>query len=124
MQGKAVVAFLRHFGCPFWYVFLVLECSFSKCLCQIYLFYSLFLIHNRHLHVPSLCSWEFAAALREAKPKFDAAGFKLITIGVGPSSKAEVLAERVHPIRRADLTLKRQRTFPNKKNTVFLTLSH
>ncbi|KAG0578059.1 hypothetical protein KC19_5G202200 [Ceratodon purpureus] len=56
-NGKAVVAFLRHFGCPF--------------------------------------CWEFAAALREAKPKFDAAGFKLITIGVGPSSKAEVLAERL-----------------------------
>lgn len=42
-----------------------------------------------------LCSWEFAAALRDAKPKFDAAGFKLITIGVGPPSKAQVLAEKV-----------------------------
>lgn len=42
-----------------------------------------------------LCSWEFAAALRDSKPKFDAAGFKLITIGVGPPSKAQVLAEKV-----------------------------
>lgn len=56
-NGKAIVAFLRHFGCPF--------------------------------------CWEFAAALREAKPKFDAAGFKLITIGVGPSSKAQVLSEKL-----------------------------
>lgn len=56
-NGKAIVAFLRHFGCPF--------------------------------------CWEFAAALREAKPQFDAAGFKLITIGVGPSSKAQVLAEKL-----------------------------
>jgi hypothetical protein len=40
-------------------------------------------------------SWEFASALRDAKPKFDAAGFKLITIGVGPPSKARNLAENV-----------------------------
>ncbi len=51
-----------------------------------------------------MCSWEFATALREAKPKFDAAGFKLITIGVGPSSKAQVLAEKVHPLRNVDLS--------------------
>jgi peroxiredoxin len=57
LQGKAIVAFLRHFGCPF--------------------------------------CWEFASALRDAKPKFDAAGFKLITIGVGPPSKARNLAENV-----------------------------
>jgi hypothetical protein len=50
-----------------------------------------------------LCSWEFATALREAKPKFDAAGFQLITIGVGPSSKAQVLAEKVHSLRKAGL---------------------
>jgi len=56
-NGKAVVAFLRHFGCPF--------------------------------------CWEFATSLRKAKPQFDAAGFKLITIGVGPSSKAQVLAEKL-----------------------------
>ena len=43
-----------------------------------------------------MCSWEFATALREAKPKFDAAGFKLITIGVGPPSKGQVLAEKVY----------------------------
>ncbi|CAK9208083.1 unnamed protein product [Sphagnum troendelagicum] len=56
-NGKAIVAFLRHFGCPF--------------------------------------CWEFASALRDAKPKFDAAGFKLITIGVGPPSKARNLAENL-----------------------------
>lgn len=56
-NGTAVVAFLRHFGCP-------------------------------------LC-WEFAASLRDAKPKFDAAGVKLIAIGVGTPEKARILAERL-----------------------------
>lgn len=56
-NGTAVVAFLRHFGCP-------------------------------------LC-WEFAASLRDAKPKFDAAGVKLIAIGVGTPDKARILAERL-----------------------------
>lgn len=56
---------------------------------------------DRHLYA-HVCSWEFASALREAKPQFDAAGFKLITIGVGPSSKAQVLAEKV-PVRIFDV---------------------
>lgn len=56
-NGTAVVAFLRHFGCP-------------------------------------LC-WEFAASLRDAKPKFDVAGVKLIAIGVGTPDKARILAERL-----------------------------
>uniref|UniRef100_A0A7N2M0C5 Uncharacterized protein n=1 Tax=Quercus lobata TaxID=97700 RepID=A0A7N2M0C5_QUELO len=55
-QGIAVVALLRHFGCP--------------------------------------CSWELASALKEAKPKFDAAGVKLVAIGVGTPDKARILADR------------------------------
>ncbi|KAK4584924.1 hypothetical protein RGQ29_022550 [Quercus rubra] len=56
-QGIAVVALLRHFGCP--------------------------------------CSWELASALKEAKPKFDAAGVKLVAIGVGTPNKARILADRL-----------------------------
>ncbi|XP_050285744.1 thioredoxin-like protein AAED1, chloroplastic [Quercus robur] len=56
-RGIAVVALLRHFGCP--------------------------------------CSWELASALKEAKPKFDAAGVKLVAIGVGTPNKARILANRV-----------------------------
>ncbi|XP_050291979.1 thioredoxin-like protein AAED1, chloroplastic isoform X5 [Quercus robur] len=56
-QGIAVVALLRHFGCP--------------------------------------CSWELASALKEAKPKFDAAGVKLVAIGVGTPDKARILADRL-----------------------------
>ncbi|KAH7421336.1 hypothetical protein KP509_13G051600 [Ceratopteris richardii] len=56
-NGKAVVAFLRHFGCP-------------------------------------LC-WEFAASLRDAKPKFDSAGVTLVVIGVGTPENARTMAERL-----------------------------
>lgn len=40
-------------------------------------------------------SWELASALKESKPKFDAAGVKLIAVGVGTPNKARILAERV-----------------------------
>ena len=40
-------------------------------------------------------SWEFAASLRDLKPQFDAAGVKLIAIGVGTPDKAQILAEKV-----------------------------
>ncbi|GAA0186844.1 hypothetical protein LIER_34132 [Lithospermum erythrorhizon] len=56
-EGIAVVALLRHFGCP--------------------------------------CSWEFADALKEIKPRLDAAGVRLIAIGVGTPNKARLLAERL-----------------------------
>ncbi|GAV69052.1 AhpC-TSA_2 domain-containing protein [Cephalotus follicularis] len=56
-EGIAVVALLRHFGCP--------------------------------------CCWELASALKEAKPRFDAAGVKLVAVGVGTPNKAVILAERL-----------------------------
>ena len=40
-------------------------------------------------------SWELASVLKEAKPKFDAAGVKLVAIGVGTPNKARILADRV-----------------------------
>ncbi|XP_039036494.1 prostamide/prostaglandin F synthase-like isoform X3 [Hibiscus syriacus] len=57
-QGIAVVALLRHFGCP--------------------------------------CCWELASELKEAKARFEAAGVKLIAIGVGTPNKARMLAERAY----------------------------
>ncbi|KAI5076709.1 hypothetical protein GOP47_0008774 [Adiantum capillus-veneris] len=39
--------------------------------------------------------WEFAASLRDAKPKFEAAGVQLIAIGVGTPDKAQILAEKL-----------------------------
>lgn len=56
-EGIAVVALLRHFGCP--------------------------------------CCWELASTLKEAKARFDAAGVKLIAVGVGTPNKARILAERL-----------------------------
>ncbi|PIA53573.1 hypothetical protein AQUCO_00900270v1 [Aquilegia coerulea] len=56
-EGMAVVALLRHFGCP--------------------------------------CCWEFASGLKDSKPKFDAAGVKLIAVGVGTPNKARILADRL-----------------------------
>lgn len=41
-------------------------------------------------------SWELATALREAKPRFDAAGVKLVAVGVGTPDKARILASRVN----------------------------
>ena len=40
-------------------------------------------------------SWELASALKEAKPKFNTAGVKLVAIGVGTPNKAWILADRV-----------------------------
>ncbi|KAL6843618.1 hypothetical protein ACP4OV_026680 [Aristida adscensionis] len=56
-EGMAVVALLRHFGCP--------------------------------------CCWELASVLKDTKERFDAAGVKLIAVGVGTPSKARILAERL-----------------------------
>ncbi|KAH7851862.1 hypothetical protein Vadar_017479 [Vaccinium darrowii] len=46
-------------------------------------------------HFGCVCCWELASALKESKPKFDAAGVKLIAVGVGTPNKARILAERV-----------------------------
>ena len=47
------------------------------------------------LLIIKLCSWELALTLKEAKERFDAAGVKLIAVGVGTPDKARILAERV-----------------------------
>ncbi|KAF2539057.1 hypothetical protein F2Q68_00019070 [Brassica cretica] len=39
-------------------------------------------------HFGCVCCWELATALREAKPRFDAAGVKLVAVGVGTPDKA------------------------------------
>lgn len=46
-------------------------------------------------HFGCVCCWELASALKESKPKFDAAGVKLIAVGVGSPNKARILAERL-----------------------------
>ncbi|KAK9138203.1 hypothetical protein Sjap_008797 [Stephania japonica] len=46
-------------------------------------------------HFGCICCWELASALKEVKPKLDASGVKLIAVGVGPSEKARMLAERL-----------------------------
>ncbi|XP_031389483.1 thioredoxin-like protein AAED1, chloroplastic isoform X1 [Punica granatum] len=46
-------------------------------------------------HFGCFCCWELAASLKEAKPRFDAAGVKLIAVGVGEPLKARMLAERL-----------------------------
>lgn len=40
-------------------------------------------------------SWELASVLKESISKFDAAGVRLIAVGVGTPDKARMLAERV-----------------------------
>ena len=40
-------------------------------------------------------SWELASTLKEAISKFEAAGVKLIAIGIGEPKKARIFAERV-----------------------------
>ncbi|KAK1268567.1 hypothetical protein QJS04_geneDACA022083 [Acorus gramineus] len=46
-------------------------------------------------HFGCICCWEFASALKEVKPRFDAAGVKLIAVGVGTPDRARILAERL-----------------------------
>lgn len=46
-------------------------------------------------HFGCFCCWELASALKEAKPKFNSAGVKLIAVGVGTPDKARILAERL-----------------------------
>ncbi|CAM8997063.1 unnamed protein product [Rhodiola kirilowii] len=46
-------------------------------------------------HFGCICCWELASTLKEAKPRFDAAGVNLIAVGVGPPNKAQILAERL-----------------------------
>ncbi|XP_010463664.1 PREDICTED: thioredoxin-like protein AAED1, chloroplastic [Camelina sativa] len=46
-------------------------------------------------HFGCVCCWELATALKEAKPRFDAAGVKLIAVGVGTPDKARILATRL-----------------------------
>ena len=121
-----MVAFLRHFGCVFWYVLsilyqfpnreinLVLVCAFSSVLLDLLFLYSVPTIQINLVlvcsffyyykgqstdlalfHMFHTISWEFAASLRDLKPQFDAAGVKLIAIGVGTPDKAQILAEKV-----------------------------
>ncbi|XP_057528354.1 thioredoxin-like protein AAED1, chloroplastic isoform X2 [Amaranthus tricolor] len=46
-------------------------------------------------HFGCFCCWEFAADLKKVKDKFDAAGVKLIAVGVGSANKARMLGERL-----------------------------
>ncbi|XP_062156449.1 thioredoxin-like protein AAED1, chloroplastic [Alnus glutinosa] len=46
-------------------------------------------------HFGCLCCWELASALKESKPRFDAAGVKLVAVGVGTPNKARILADRL-----------------------------
>ncbi|KAL1196455.1 Thioredoxin-like protein AAED1 [Cardamine amara subsp. amara] len=46
-------------------------------------------------HFGCVCCWELAKALKEAKPRFDAAGVKLVAVGVGTPDKARILATRL-----------------------------
>ncbi|CAA7034647.1 unnamed protein product [Microthlaspi erraticum] len=46
-------------------------------------------------HFGCVCCWELATALREAKPRFEAAGVKLVAVGVGTPDKARLLATRL-----------------------------
>ncbi|EOX91758.1 Thioredoxin superfamily protein, putative isoform 2 [Theobroma cacao] len=49
-------------------------------------------------HFGCFCSWELASTLKEAMPKFDSAGVKLIAVGVGTPDKARILAERAYDV--------------------------
>jgi len=46
-------------------------------------------------HFGCVCCWELATALKEAKPRFEAAGVKLVAVGVGTPDKARLLATRL-----------------------------
>ncbi|PKU80806.1 Thioredoxin-like protein AAED1, chloroplastic [Dendrobium catenatum] len=45
-------------------------------------------------HFGCICCWELASELKELIPRFDAAGVKLIAIGVGSPDNARILAQR------------------------------
>ncbi|KAF0914372.1 hypothetical protein E2562_028248 [Oryza meyeriana var. granulata] len=49
-------------------------------------------------HVGCFCCWELASVLKESIMKFDAAGAKLIAIGVGTPDKARILAYRAYNV--------------------------
>ncbi|KAM7263238.1 hypothetical protein ACFE04_000921 [Oxalis oulophora] len=74
-EGIAVVSLMRHFGC----------------FCRL-LYMRAVLVGNGSC---GFKCWELAAQLKEAMPKFEAAGVKLIAVGVGTPDKARVLAERL-----------------------------
>jgi len=46
-------------------------------------------------HFGCFCCWELASVLKDSMEKFDAAGAKLIAIGVGTPDKARILADRL-----------------------------
>lgn len=46
-------------------------------------------------HFGCICCWELASDLKEVKPSFDAAGVKLVAVGVGTPDKGRMLAERL-----------------------------
>ncbi|KAG8062456.1 hypothetical protein GUJ93_ZPchr0003g17452 [Zizania palustris] len=46
-------------------------------------------------HFGCFCCWELASVLKDSMPKFDAAGAKLIAVGVGTPDKARILADRL-----------------------------
>ncbi|XP_010484433.1 PREDICTED: thioredoxin-like protein AAED1, chloroplastic isoform X2 [Camelina sativa] len=49
-------------------------------------------------HFGCVCCWELATALKEAKPRFDAAGVRLIAVDVGTPDKARILATRAYDV--------------------------
>ncbi|KAI0525265.1 hypothetical protein KFK09_004658 [Dendrobium nobile] len=46
-------------------------------------------------HFGCICCWELASELKELIPRFDAAGVKLIAIGIGSPDNARILAQRL-----------------------------
>ncbi|WOK99207.1 hypothetical protein Cni_G07919 [Canna indica] len=46
-------------------------------------------------HFGCVCCWELASVLKDAMPRFESAGVKLIALGVGTPDKARILAERL-----------------------------
>ncbi|KAL0461868.1 UNVERIFIED_CONTAM: hypothetical protein Slati_0074400 [Sesamum latifolium] len=110
-EGMAVVALLRHFGCPCcWELAATLKESKEKFDSAGVKLIAVGvgtpdkaqLLAERGMAVVALLRhfgcffcWEYAEALRESKEKFDLAGVKLIVVGVGTPDKAQVLAERL-----------------------------
>ncbi|KAG8062457.1 hypothetical protein GUJ93_ZPchr0003g17452 [Zizania palustris] len=54
-------------------------------------------------HFGCFCCWELASVLKDSMPKFDAAGAKLIAVGVGTPDKARILADRVSIYARCEI---------------------